>query len=420
MIKRKVENSGIGRRTFLKAAGAAGLVLGGMPLRLSAAEPKEILIGDIHPTSGGNAEYGKACQDGTRLAVEQINAAGGIKSLKGAKLKLLTADSEGKPEVGMRAAEKLIQEGIVALLGPYMSNVAFATTQIGEKYQIPSVMDFGIADNILTRGFKYTFRLMPSTDMAAEQWATFTREIAKAKNVEVKTVVIIHENSLYGTSFAKKAKENIEKAGMEVLSVIPYPFNTADLSSEVSKIKALKPDIIAPISYTPDAILLTKALATLKVYAKGYIGISSGGHGSLAYPTGLGKLAEFNMTQTAFGNPNAPRYPAFVAEFKKRFNAPPNSSPASYNYSGALLLADAINRAGSADPKAIREALAKSNFKDHVLAGEAIAFDEVGQNKNVVSPFIQVIKGEQIVVWPKKFAQKDPVFPMPTWDEILK
>jgi branched-chain amino acid transport system substrate-binding protein len=83
-------------------------------------------------------------------------------------------------------------------------------------------------------------------------------------------------------------------------------------------------------------------------------------------------------------------------------------------------VADAIHRAGSANPKAIREALAKSNFKDHLLCGEAIAFDEVGQNKNVVSPFIQVIKGEQVVVWPKKFAQRDPVFPMPTWDEILK
>jgi len=420
MIKQSGENSGIGRRAFLKAAGAVGLVLGGMPLRLSAAEPKEILIGDIHPTSGGNAEYGKACQDGTRLAVEQVNAAGGIKSLKGAKLKLLAADSEGKPEVGMRDAEKLIQDGVVAIVGPFQSNVAFATTQIGEKYQIPTVIDFGIADNILTRGFKYSFRLMASTDMAAEQWAAFTREIARTKNVEAKTVVIIHENTLYGTSFAKKSKDAVEKAGMEVLSVIPYPFNTADLSSEVSKIKALKPDIIAPISYTPDAILLTKALATLKVYAKGYIGISSAGHGSLAYPTGLGKLAEFNMTQTAYGNPNAPKFAPFVAEFKKRFNAPPNISPASYNYSAGLLVAEAINRAGSADPKAIREALAKSNFRDHLLCGEAIAFDEVGQNKNVVSPFIQVIKGEQIVVWPKKFAQRDPVFPMPTWDEILK
>ena len=420
MIKQSAEKGGIGRRAFLKAAGAAGLVLGGMPLRLSAAEPKEILIGDIHPTSGGTAEYGKACQDGTRLAVEQVNAAGGIKSLKGAKLKLLAADSEGKPEVGMRAAEKLIQDGVVAIVGPFQSNVAFATTQIVEKYEIPTVIDFGIADNILTRGFKYSFRLMASTDMAAEQWAAFTREIARAKNVEAKTVVIIHENTLYGTSFAKKSKDAVEKAGMEVLSVIPYPFNTADLSSEASKIKALKPDIIAPISYTPDAILLTKALATLKVYAKGYIGISSAGHGSLAYPTGLGKLAEFNMTQTAYGNPNTPKFAPFVAEFKKRFNAPPNISPSSYNYSAGLLVAEAINRAGSADPKAIREALAQSNFKDHLLCGEAIAFDEMGQNKNVVSPFIQVIKGEQVVVWPKKFAQKDPVFPMPTWDEILK
>lgn len=422
MKKRESKKGGIRRRTLLKAAGAGavGCMLGGLPWRASAAAPQEILIGDIHPTSGGSAEYGKACLDGTRLALEQVNAAGGIKSLNGAKLKLLAADSEGKPEVGMRAAEKLIQEGVAAIVGPYQSNVAFVTTQIGEKYQVPTVIDFGIADNILTRGFKYSFRLMASTDMAADQWATFTKDLAKTKGVQAKTVVIIHENTLYGTSFAKKAKDSIEKAGLEVLSVIPYPYNTADLSSEVSKIKAMKPDIIAPISYTPDAILLTKALATLKVYAKGYIGISSAGHGSLAYPTGLGKLAEYNMTQTAYGNPNAPRFSSFVAGFKKRYNAPPNISPASYNYSAGLLVADAINRAGSADPKAIRNALAGSNFTDHLLCGDAISFDESGQNKSVVSPFIQVLKGEQVVVWPKKFAQKEPVFPMPTWEEILK
>lgn len=422
MAKQAQGGVGIGRRTFLKTAGAGavGLALGGLPLRVSAAAPKEILIGDIHPTSGGIAEYGKACQDGTRLAIEQVNAAGGIKSLKGAKLKLLAADSEGKPEVGMRAAEKLIQDGAVAIIGPFQSNVAFTTTQIGEKYQVPTVIDFGMADNILTRGFKYSFRLMASTDMASDQWVRFTREMAKAKNVNIKTVVVIHENTLYGTSFAKKAKEAMEKAGLEVLSVISYPYNTADLSSEVSKIKALKPDLIAPISYTPDAILMTKALATLKVNARGYIGISSAGHGSLAYATGLGKLAEFNMTQTAYGNPKAPGYAAFVAGFKKRFNAPPNISPTCYNYSAGLLVADAIHRAGSADPKAIREALARSNFKDHLLCGEAISFDEAGQNKNVVSPFIQVVKGQQVVVWPKKFSQQDPVFPMPSWDEILK
>lgn len=422
MEKQTTQNGLMKRRTFLKVVGAGsmGLALGGgLPSRVQAA-PKEILIGDIHPTSGGLAEYGKACQNGVQLAVEHVNAAGGIKSLGGAKLKLLVADSEGKPEVGMRAAEKLIQEKVVAITGAFQSNVTFATTQIGEKYEIPTVMDFAMADNILERGYKYSFRLMANADMASIQWASFTKEIAKQKNVNLKTVVIIHENTLYGTSFAKKAKPYIEKAGLEVISVIPYPFNTIDLASEVSKIKAMRPDVIAPISYTPDAILLTKALASQKVNAKAYIGISSAGHGSLAYVMGLGKLAEFNMTQTAFGNPKAPKYDSFEASFKKRFGMAPNPSPTCYNYSAGLLIADAINRAGSADPKVIRGALAKSNFEDHLLCGGPIQFDEVGQNKNVLSPFIQVFQRDQYVVWPKKFAQKDPVMPMPTWEEILK
>jgi len=416
------KNKRIGRRTFLKVSGlgATGFALGGgLPFR-SLAGPKEILIGDIHPTSGGLAEFGKSCRDGTELAVEDINEAGGIKSLGGARLKLLAADSEGKPEVGMKAAERLIQQGVVAIIGAFQSSVTFATTQIGEKYKIPTVIDFGIAENILERGFKYCFRLMPSTDMASEQWANFTMDMAKSKNVDVKTVVIIHENTLYGTSFAKKAKGYIEKAGMEVIAVIPYPYNTADLSSEVSKIKALRPDIIAPISYTPDAILLTKALASQKVYAKGYIGLSSAGHGNLAYVTSLGKLAEYNMTQTAFGNRKAARYSSFEAGFKKRFGVEPNVAPACYNYSAALLLADAMERVGSAEPTAVRDALVKSSFRDHLLPGETISFDEIGQNKSVISPFIQVFQGRQYVVWPKKFAQKKVVFPMPSWDEILK
>jgi branched-chain amino acid transport system substrate-binding protein len=411
---------GMERRTFLKIVGAGtiGFALGGgIPSRALAA--KEILIGDIHPTTGGSAEFGKACQDGTQLAVEQINAAGGIKSLGGAKLKLLLANSEGKPEVGMRAAEKMIQEGVVAMIGAFQSSVTFVTTQIGEKYQIPTVCEFGIADEILTRGFKYVFRIMPSTDMASEQWATFTKDMAKSKNIEVKTVVIIHENSLFGTSFAKKAKGYIEKAGMELMAVIPYPSNTADLSSEVSKIKALGPDVIAPISYTSDAILMTKALASQKAYAKFYVGLSSAGHISLGYVQSLGKLAEYNMTQAAYGNLNSPKFSSFVSAYQKRFGGPPNIAPVVYNYSAALILADAIERASSADPKAIRDALAKSNFKDHLLCGEAISFDEVGQNKIVVSPFMQVFKGEYLVVWPKKYAQREPVIPMPSWDEIL-
>ena len=421
MEKKTGKRRGMDRRTFIKVSGVgiAGLAGGMIPFTVES-KPKDILIGDIHPTSGGLAEYGKHCQHGVQLAVEHVNAAGGIKSMGGAKLKLIAGDSEGKPEVGMRAAEKLIQDGVVVINGAFQSSVTFATTQVGEKHRIPTVMDFAMADKILARGYKYCFRLMANTDMASKQWATFTTELAKYKSVDVKTVVIIHENTLYGSSFAPKAKVYIEKAGLKVLSVIAYPYNTADLSSEVSKIKALKPDIIAPISYTPDAILLTKTLASQKVMSKGYIGISSAGHGSGAYGKALGKLAEFNVTQSAFGNAKHPKFPSFAADYKARFGVPPNSSPSCYNYSAGLLIADALERAGSSDPKNIRDAIAKSDFKDHLLCGGPITFDETGQNKNVISPFAQIFNGSHSVVWPKEFALAEPVFPMPSWDKILK
>jgi branched-chain amino acid transport system substrate-binding protein len=165
---------------------------------------------------------------------------------------------------------------------------------------------------------------------------------------------------------------------------------------------------------------MTKTLASHKVYAKGYIGLSSVGHAADYYGKALGKLADNTMSQGATVNYNHPQLSSIVADYKKKFGSAPVVSPSLYNYSAILLLADAIERAGSTNPKAIRDALAKSNFKGHLLCGDVISFDETGQNKDVVSPFNQFYKGENLVVWPRKFGVRDPVFPMPTWDEILK
>jgi len=126
------------RRTFLKVAGAAGTAawVGGFP-QVVRSQPKEILVGQIHPLTGGLAQVGTAYKAGIELAIDEINEKGGIKSLGGTKLRLLSADSQGKPEVGVAEAERLIKEGVVATFGCYQSAVAFAVTQIHEKYETP-------------------------------------------------------------------------------------------------------------------------------------------------------------------------------------------------------------------------------------------------------------------------------------------
>ena len=121
-----------GEEAKLMAGGTGLAVTAGLPNILKAAGTEDVLLGTIHPISGPMAYEGSLAENGVKMAVEEINQAGGIKSLKGARFKLISADSEGKPEVGMAEAERLIRMGVVAIIGCHQSGVAFATTQVGE------------------------------------------------------------------------------------------------------------------------------------------------------------------------------------------------------------------------------------------------------------------------------------------------
>jgi len=153
----------INRRTFLKYSAVLGTTaLSGFPTVLRA-QPKEILIGSVQPVTGPLADIGIACRRANQMAVDEINAKGGIKSMGGAKLRLLLGDSEAKEEVGRMEAERLIKEGAVCIVGPFMSGIAMAISTLCEARGIPFVIDIAAADAITQRGYKYTFRCFPTT-----------------------------------------------------------------------------------------------------------------------------------------------------------------------------------------------------------------------------------------------------------------
>ena len=151
----------------------------GFPNVLRGAQPAEVIIGHIHPLSGFLGYLGNQLKNGCELAVEEINAAGGIKSLDGAKIKLLTADSEGKPDLSIPAVEKLDREGVVAVTGCLQSSVTIVATQVAEKQRVPFVVSVAVADNVTERGFKYTFRIQPNAAQMGAQTVQYISEIAK-------------------------------------------------------------------------------------------------------------------------------------------------------------------------------------------------------------------------------------------------
>lgn len=373
------------------------------------SQSKEIVIGSIHPMTGSMAYEGKSITNAEQLAVDEINAKGGIKSLGGAKLKLLIGDSQGLPDKAASETQRLIREGAVALTGTYTSSSTVTATQEAEKAQTPFVITVAATTNIQERGFKYSFRIQPNADTFSEDFLKYMKEI---KTPDIKTVALVHENSLFGTYFADYVKKNISKADLTVVGDIPYAANTATLSSEVTKLEGLKPDLVVGTGYYQDQSLLMKTIRERNLKFKGIIGIANGAFSDPKIIKDLGKGAEGIMDVNYRWNPKNPKTEQVLNDYQKKFNEP-MSPHAMFGYTAIQVIADALERAASTDKIKLRDAIAQTNLTDHILPQDAIRFDARGENVNAQAVLLQIQSGKQVVVYPEKYAQAKLIFPLP-------
>jgi len=187
-----------------------------------AAAVDSIKIGSVHPLTGGLAADGLQMDAGAQLAAEDINAAGGIQCLNGASIEILSADSTGTPEVGQSEAERLIQEGAIALVGPYQSAVASNIATVAERNGVPFVIDVAVSDEILDQGYKNTFRIQPNASAMGAQGAKFLKELTDAQGIDVSKIAHLHEQSAFGTSVNAAFAEAAAEYGWSVEPVISY------------------------------------------------------------------------------------------------------------------------------------------------------------------------------------------------------
>ncbi|GAB6174127.1 ABC transporter substrate-binding protein [Paradesulfitobacterium aromaticivorans] len=374
----------------------------------SKSQAKEILVGSIHPMTGSMAYEGKAITNAAQLAVDEINAAGGIKSLGGAKLKLLVGDSQGLPDKASSEAQRLIREGAVALIGTYTSSSTVTATQEAEKAQTPFLITVAATTNIQERGFKYSFRIQPNADTFSEDFLRYMKEI---KTPDIKTIALVHENSLFGTYFADYVKKNIAKADLTMVGDIPYAASTATLSSEVTKLAGLNPDLVVGVGYYRDQALLIKTIRERNLKFKGIVGIANGAISDPKIIQDLGQGAEGLMDVNYRWNPNAQSSEKVLAAYKDKFSD--NMSPhAMFGYTAIQVLADALERASSTEKVKVRDALAQTNFTNHILPQDAIKFNDKGENVNAQAVLVQIQNGRQVVVYPEKYAQAKLIFPL--------
>ena len=381
-----------------------------------------IKVGNILPLSGPSASVGLQNKQAHDMAVEEINAAGGIKSMGGAKIQMLYADSESKPEKGVAEAERFINtEKVNVLTGCWNSAVSYPVSAVAERYGIPFIVPVSVADKITEQGFKNVFRIAAKDSWWTRDQFVFLKDMEKEFNVKIATVAFVYENGDWGKGMANGWKKLAEKGGYKVVMDEPYPSTATDLSPVVQKIKRANPDVLFLVSNAADAILLTNTMAEYKVKPKAIIA-SGGGHADPSFLKAAGKNAKYLFDivewETDVNKPGADKT---NEKFKKLYgyNLAGESVDA---YVAMYVLADALERAKSTDPKAIRDALAKTKLDKGpamIVGYNAIEFDDAGQNKHAALVMVQVNdigKGmERITVWPKASRRGNykPVFPTP-------
>ena len=389
------------------AAAAAGLVNAPALLRAQGAAVK---LGVLHPVSGALSYSGQQGRLGATLAIEDVNAAGGIKALGGAKIEAVLGDAQSTPEGGNAEVEKMNSAGVAAIVGGYASSICLTASQTAARYDLPYLVDVGVADNIVTRGFKNTFRFGPGFGVIAKTALDNLVTINEAAGKPAKTVLIVHEDSLFGSGLAKLLNTQLPERGFEVLDTIPHPTPTRDFNNVVLKIKAQNPDLVIPANYYNEYVLLARTMQQQRVRQKGVYSVLGGAASSYKFVKEFPDAAQYIMDCNHWFDPRNPKALALRkrVEEKGQFY----TYEVFMNYSCVLLLADALERAASAERAKVIAALESSTFSGHLMPYGPTKFVN-GQNAGAAPVNTQVLGNDIQVIFPQTFATAKPVFPMP-------
>jgi branched-chain amino acid transport system substrate-binding protein len=380
-----------------------------MPGVLRAQAPA-VKVGILQPITGAVAYDGQQGRIGAELALRDINAAGGIKALGGAKLEMVFGDARSTPEGGTQEVERMQAEGVAAIVGGYASAICLATTQAAARYDLPYVVDVGVSDQIVKRGLKNTFRFGPGFGTCATQALDNLVRINDAAGKPAKTVVLVHEDGLFGAGLAKLMQAELPKRGFEVLETIAHPTPARDMSNVALQIRAKNPDLVIPSSYYNEFVLLSRTMQQQRIRPKGIYAVLNGAASNFRFLKEFPEAANYVMDCNHWHDPRKPKALALRKEVEAGGNFWTYNIP--MNYSAVLLLADALERAKSTDRAKIIEALASSTFDGHIMPYGPTKFVD-GTNSGAAPVNTQVQGGDIKVIFPADFADAKPVFPVP-------
>jgi branched-chain amino acid transport system substrate-binding protein len=380
------------------------LVLGSVPL-LNA---QTIKLGVITSLTGSQAAFGEAHKNGYSIALDEINAKGGV---LGKKIEIDWYDDQSKPDQAVQGVSKLVdQDHVSLLLGAYSSENTKAIIGPVNTHQIPLLIPTATADNVMDSKSPWVFRICAG----ANDYARATLDFLK-HNGNPKKIAIVYENTNFGQANMNAMKQQAQAAGLEIVAVESYEAKAPDYKAVLRRVKDKSPDVIYFCSYLLDATTLMRQSMEVDLNPK-YFTSAGTGFAAAEFPTakGAGKNAEFTFSVSQW-LPDAP-WPGskeFDAEYFKRFNSHPQYH-AMQAYQSLLTAAAAINAAKSTDAAKVRDAIKGLNLKNSAFG--PVKFDANGQNQHSVL-ITQVQGGNYKLVFPADLAQAKPVIPAPKWSE---
>ncbi|QYJ19998.1 ABC transporter substrate-binding protein [Achromobacter sp. ES-001] len=388
-----------GRREFVAGLGAAALAAT-LPGRAQAA-PADINVGVILPLSGANAQFGINSRQGLELAADEINAAGGIKALGGAKLKLIIADATSQPTTAATVAQRLItQNRCVALIGAYASSLTLAVSEVTERRGIP-LLTMSFSDVLTERGFKHIFQVVSKGSVLGRAQYDYAASVVAGAS-DIKKIALLYEDTAYGTSQAIGVRNAAKAAGAQIVLDEAYPLGITDVTPLISKLRASDAQIVFPISYLNDSLLIIRVMRQQRLTVP-----IVGGAAGYVIPDFAKALGQYSQAVLSIAPANYDQAPEYTERYRKRFGTfMPHEALEHAVCAGVL--AQALEVAASDKPEAVSKALRAQKYDQGwagVMSGGGVHFDANGLNTLAQPIMVQWQNNELVSVWPKALAK---------------
>ncbi|MBY5162123.1 ABC transporter substrate-binding protein [Salsipaludibacter albus] len=369
----------------------------------------ELVIGSVHPLTGGLALDGTQMDAATQMAADDL-------STDGLSITIASADSQGEPEIGQTEAQRLIQEGANALVGTYQSAVTTNLATVAQREQVPLVIDVAVDDAITSEDNDYVFRIQPNATAMGTFGAQYLQALGENAGEPIETVVYMHDETSFGTSVLAAFEAEAGNVGIEILETIAYnPFEVQDVTTEMQRVAAAAPDALVVTGYYNDGVLVAETAASVQPDVNAIVGVAQGAYDLPQFPQDTPDASNGIFDSNYHFDATKERVQDIRSRFEEE-NGDAMRTAAVLAYQAVEVIATAARSAASCDGADIAAAIQEVEVPEPLLTFPGpITFDDSGENENAQPVLMQVQEGEVLQVYPEEFAEAEPQFPAVPW-----